>query len=608
MENIKVVVVGHVDHGKSTLVGRLLHETGSLPEGKVEQIEQVCKKRGLDFEWAFVLDALRSERDQGITIDVARIHFKTEKREYMLLDAPGHKEFIKNMVTGAANADAAILTIDASEGVKEQTKRHSYLLNLIGVNQIIVTVNKIDKVENQEEVFHNISLEITKYLNDIGVNTNYLVIIPVSAKNGTNFTLSNKDSSWYKGKTLVEAIDDLKNPEEELNSKFVLPIQDVYKFDDRRIIAGTIKSGSVKLGDSLVSLPSAKKCIVNTIEKFNVPNAPLSAGKGEAIGLTFKEQIFTERGEFLVKEANDVFVGNKFSSNIFWLDDSPIKKGNKYKIKIDTSEHIVTVVDIENALDIETLSLNQNAESIEKHNVGKVVLQSKTNMVLEQNSRFVISNNYKIVAGGLIDVSANLKDDTVATNIFYVNHKITKQERNLANNHKSACLWFTGLSASGKSTLAMALEKELFKKGYNSYVLDGDNVRHGLCKDLGFSAKDRQENIRRVTEVSKLFTDAGIIVLSSFISPYAKDRELAKNIIGQEFYEIYVKCDIDICKQRDPKDLYKKAISGEIKQFTGVSDIYEEPQNPSIVVDTGKLSVEESVDLILNYIMPKIKG
>ena len=512
---LRIVIVGHVDHGKSSLVGRLLNDTCSLPEGKVEQIKKACEKRGMPFEWAFVMDALKTERDQGITIDVSQIHFKTLIRDYVLLDAPGHKEFIKNMVTGAASADAAILVVDAKKGVQEQTKRHGYLLNVLGVKQVVVVVNKMDLIDFNQKIFDKVTKDVINYLDSIKVNTDNLKVIPISAKDGININKISEKISWYNQQSTLEALDQFEDRKlkDDLPLRFI--VQDIYKFDERRIIAGKVLAGQIKIGDEVLFSPSNKTSRIKTIEIWNKDNIN-NIGAGYSVGLTLSEQIFVKRGDIVSDIEDSPILTNTFRANIFWLGKNELKVGCKYKLKIHTAEYQIEIEKIEKVLDVESLE-SAKKNFLGKNDIGEVIIRSRSLMAIDPNERFVIQEEYSIVGGGLVKA-----DDSIipaktikSQNLKKVDHNISLQDREKINNHKSGILWLTGLSSAGKSTLAIALEKLLFEKGMQTYVLDGDNLRHGLCSDLGFSGEDRKENIRRVGEVAHLFADAGFIVIAS---------------------------------------------------------------------------------------------
>ncbi|MGB8275903.1 MAG: adenylyl-sulfate kinase [Alphaproteobacteria bacterium] len=606
---LKIVIVGHVDHGKSTLVGRLFHDTGSLPEGKLEAIQAMCTRRGMPFEWAFLMDALKSERDQGITIDTAQIWFNTDKRKYVLIDAPGHKEFLKNMVSGAASADAAILVIDALEGVREQSRRHGYLLHLLGVRQVTVAVNKMDLVGYAADRFESVAGEIRAYLGEIGVTPTH--VIPVSAREGDGIVYRSAHMPWYTGPSLVEALDGFAAPISPVDLPLRFPVQDVYKFDERRIIAGRIETGQIRVGDTLLFSPANKTARVVSIEEWNVPVPTIVAGPGRSVGVTLDEQIFVERGAVASHPDNPPIETNVFRARLFWLGRKALKPGNRYTLKLATARHLVEVQEIEKVIDTTDLSSGLASE-VPRSAVAEVVLRSRGMMALDEFSnsprtgRFVLIEDYDIVGGGIVGMEGYPDQrhalTVKSTNIFSVDHRVTTSARWHVNGHSSGVLWFTGLSGAGKTTLALELERQLFLKGYQVYVLDGDNIRHGLSADLGFSPEDRAENIRRISEVAALFADAGFIVITAFISPYRSDRDRARSIRPEMFHEVYVKADLEACEKRDPKGLYKKARAGEIEIFTGISAPYEAPEKAEIVVDTTTHNVASCVEQLIDHV------
>ena len=608
-DSLKIVIVGHVDHGKSTLVGRLFHDTGSLPEGKYEAIKAMCERRGMPFEWAFLMDALQAERDQGITIDTTQIWFKTAKRDYVLIDAPGHKEFLKNMITGAAASDAAVLVIDASEGVQEQSRRHGYLLHLMGVRQVLVVVNKMDMVDYDERRFREIERDYRAYLESIGVSATY--IVPASAREGDMVAQRSEALAWYDGPTLVEGLDAFQPVTAPVDLALRFPIQDIYKFDNRRIIAGQIEAGSLHVGDELLFSPSNKRARVRSIEAWNVEKPLTKASAGDAVGITLDEQLFLERGEVASHVSAAPVETDVFRARLFWLGHKPLEAGEHYKLKLNTTEVRVMVQEIERVIDTGDLS-TAAATRVERNAVAEVVLRSKKMLALDafvdspRTGRFVLIDGYDIAGGGIISMEGYADQrsmiTTAATNITRVEQRVSDEDRALRSGHHGGVLWFTGLSGAGKSTLAVEVERRLFNKGYHVYVLDGDNIRHGLNANLGFSPEDRAENIRRIGEVSALFSRAGMLALTAFISPYRSDRDRARAAAGDGFHEIYVKADLATCEQRDPKGLYKKARTGEIAEFTGVSAPYEPPIAPDLEVDTSVNDIEVCVQQIVDYV------
>ena len=609
METLKVAIVGHVDHGKSTLVGRLLHDTGSLPEGKLEALQEVCARRGVAFEWAFLMDALQAERDQGVTIDVAQIWFRTARRQYVIIDAPGHKEFLKNMITGAAASDAALLVIDADEGVQEQSRRHGYLLHLLGVRQVTIAVNKMDLIDYDRARFEAIETEYTAYLSGIGVTPTH--IIPVSAREGDNVATRSAAMDWYTGPTILEAFDDFQVVTQPAGLPLRMPVQAVYRFDDRRIIAGRIETGVLRVGDVVLFSPSNKTAKVRSIEAWGTDTPPLEALTGHSTGFTLEDQIFVERGEVVSHETAPPIETDVFRARVFWLGREPMPPGARLRMKLHTAEAEVRVQSIEHVID--TGDLSTAPSDLVRHNdVADVVLLADRMLSLDAfadlpaTGRFVLLDGTNIAGGGIISMEGYADQRRLTTvrasNIQRVEHAVSVDARARRYGHSGGVLWLTGLSGSGKSTLAVAVERRLFNLGYQVYALDGDNVRHGLNADLGFSPEERAENIRRVGEVAALMSRAGMVVITAFISPYRSDRARARKATGEQFHEVFVKADLATCEARDPKGLYRKARAGEIAEFTGISAPYEVPEKPELEIDTAAMEVDASVEVIVDYV------
>jgi len=597
---LPIVIVGHVDHGKSTLVGRLLHDTDNLAHGKVEELKTQAERRGVPFEWSFVMDALQVERDQGITVDTTRIWFKTPARRYVIIDAPGHKAFLKNMVTGATAADAALLVIDAEQGVSEQTRRHAFLLHLLGVPQVSVIVNKMDLVDHDENRFNKVDAEIRTYLKDLGITPK--AVIPVSARDGSNVACKHSPFlDWWQGDSVVSALDSFTSQVTPTDQALRFPVQDIYRQDDRRYLVGRITSGLVRVGDTLQFSPGGQTARVQSIVDPGQPTS-LTAAAGQSIALTLDEEIFVERGHIASHTDATPTETNTVDVRLFWLDNSPLGIGDRLKLKLGTAEHTVSVEDIKRVIDVETLAPDTNSPEITHNAIADVTLRSRSRMALDafgqhrSTGRGVLVRDYRVVGGCVIEGATDM---AAARHLTSVDQTVTIEERQQANGHAGGVLWLTGLSGSGKSTLAMALQRTLFERGNQVYVLDGDNVRQGLNNDLGFGADDRAENIRRIAEVANLFADAGFIVVTSFISPYREDRDNARAIIGDKFREVFVKASLATCEQRDPKGLYIKARAGEIPEFTGISAPYEEPASPELIVDTEKQSLEAAAAEVL---------
>jgi bifunctional enzyme CysN/CysC len=606
---LKIVIVGHVDHGKSTLIGRLLFDTHSLPDGKIEQIQKACAAEGMDFEYAFLLDALLEEQEQNITIDTTQIQFRTAARSYVIVDAPGHKEFLKNMITGAASADAAIVLLDAREGLQEQTRRHGYLLSLLGVKQVLVAINKMDLVDFSHETFTRLERDYRDFLEPFDIRP--LQFVPLSAKHGHNIVQPSEKMPWFQGPTLLGALDQLRQPPAPVDRPLRLIVQDIYRFDDRRLIAGRIESGRLKTGDELVFWPEGKRSRIKSIETWPAEPRQTGAQAGQAVALTLEEQIFVERGHIAAHADHGPVEGREFSARVFWLHEQPLRVGQNYTLKLATQQVEARLVRIDRLMDSATLTpLNESRSEIARNEVAELVWRARRPIafdnsdVIQETGRFVVVQDGRIGGGGVIfgaeyEPAANL---VRSTHLSWTDDPVSREARIDHFGHRGAVLWLTGLSGSGKSTLAAALQARLFKRGHAATLLDGDNLRHGLCADLGFSDADRAENIRRAAEAARLLAEAGLIVIVSLISPFAQSRENAAGIIrkaGISFAEIYVSTPLEVCEQRDPKSLYKKARAGEIKGFTGIDSPYEPPTQPTLEIRTDLLSKEQCLDYLL---------
>ncbi|MDI4232643.1 adenylyl-sulfate kinase [Bradyrhizobium sp. Arg237L] len=597
---VRIVIVGHVDHGKSTLVGRLLHETGSLPDGKLEMLKAVSARRGMPFEWSFLLDALQTERDQGITIDTTQIRFRTRSRDVVLIDAPGHAEFLRNMITGASQADGAVLIIDALEGVRDQTRRHGYLLHLLGIKQVAVVVNKMDRVDFSAERFNEISDEISAHLTGLGVKPS--AVIPISARDGDGVAAHTPRIGWYKGPSVVEALDALEpaRPAETLPLR--LPVQAIYKFDDRRIIAGRIESGSLKAGDEIVIMPAGKIAKIKTVESW--PVTPLQGPQtaGRSVGITLDRELFIERGDVIGHVGLSPRDTRRIHARIFWLHDKPLSKGDQILIRLGTRETRASVVAIDKAVDPGALS-NKETNSIARNHVGEIDISLAQPIAADpyhespRTGRLVIEVNGRIAGGGLV-LSVDAGQRAVPVDIVPVESALRADERAARYRHGGAVLWFTGLPGSGKSTLALALERRLFTNGGSPILLDGDTLRAGLNSDLGFSHADRSENIRRLAEVATHLARNGHIAIVAAVSPAASDRAAARRIADSAFREIYVATPAEICESRDPKGHYAKARAGGLPSFTGITNDYEPPAGNELTIDTSSRTVADAVDEI----------
>ncbi|OKO79632.1 adenylyl-sulfate kinase [Bradyrhizobium sp. NAS96.2] len=597
---VRIVIVGHVDHGKSTLVGRLLHETGSLPDGKLEMLKAVSARRGMPFEWSFLLDALQTERDQGITIDTTQIRFRTRSRDVVLIDAPGHAEFLRNMITGASQADGAVLIIDALEGVRSQTRRHGYLLHLLGVKQVAVVVNKMDRVDFSAARFNEISEEISAHL--IGLGVTPTAVVPISARDGDGVAEHTPRIEWYKGPTVVEALDALEPAKPLAKLPLRLPVQAIYKFDDRRIVAGRVESGSLKAGDEIVIMPTGKIAKIKTVESWPVTPVGGPQGAGRSVGITLDRELFLERGDIIGHSGQSPRDTRRIRARIFWLHDKPLTKGEQILIRLGTKESRATVVAIEKAIDPGALSNEENS-AIARNHVGEIDISLAQPVATDpytdnpRTGRLVIEVNGRIAGGGLV-LSVDAGRPAVPIDIVPVESALRPDERSARYHHNGAVIWLTGLPGSGKSTLARALERRLFSNGGSPILLDGDTFRAGLNSDLGFSPQDRTENIRRLAEVATHLARNGHIAIVAAVSPSATDRAAARRIADSAFREIYVATPAEVCETRDPKGHYAKARSGALQGFTGIGNDYQPPAGNELTIDTSNRSVSDATDEI----------
>jgi bifunctional enzyme CysN/CysC len=597
---VRIVIVGHVDHGKSTLVGRLLHETGSLPEGKLDMLKAVSARRGMPFEWSFLLDALQTERDQGITIDTTQIRFRTRSRDVVLIDAPGHAEFLRNMITGASQADGAVLIIDALEGVRDQTRRHGYLLHLLGVKQVAVVVNKMDRVDFSAIRFREISDEISAHLVGLGVTPS--AVIPISARDGDGVAEGTPRIRWYDGPTVVEALDTLEPARPLQQLALRLPVQAIYKFDDRRIVAGRIESGSFGVGDEIVIMPAGKIARIRSVEAW--PATPVKGRQtaGRSVGVTLDRELFIERGDVIAHLGNAPRDTRRLHARIFWLHEEPLVTGGSILVRLGTKETRATVIAIEKAVDPGELS-SVETRSIARNHVGEIEIALAQPLAADsyadnpRTGRLVIEVNGRIAGGGLV-LSVDAGQRAIPVDIVPVESALRPDERSARYRHSGAVIWLTGLPGSGKSTLARALERRLFSRGGSPVLLDGDTLRAGLNSDLGFSAPDRSENIRRLAEVAAHLARNGHIAIVAAVSPSAEDRAAARRIADTLFREIYVATPAEICESRDPKGHYAKARAGALHAFTGIANDYQPPTASELTIDTSTRSVADATDEI----------
>ena len=524
-ENLNIVIVGHVDHGKSTLLGRLYADTGSLPDGKLEKVQAICRQQGKEFEYAFLFDAFLEEQEQGITIDTARTFFMWKGRQYIIIDAPGHKEFLKNMISGAARAEAALLLIDALEGVKEQSKKHGYLLSLLGVRQFAVVVNKMDLVGYRQDVFEGIEKEYREFLAQFGAVPER--IIPVSAKIGDNIANRSDTMPWYQGPTVLDTLSLFKKETARPEQPLRFPVQDVYKFDARRIIAGRITAGRLKIGDHLVFSPSNKRANIRSIEAFNVEPVLTGAEAGQSVGITLDEQIFVERGEVATHQEQLPLVSTAFKANLFWLGKQPLEQGRRYLLRVATREVECEVAAIHRIID--TMDLNQQSGSnkVARNQVGELTLRTKAPVAFdlsasfEATGRFVLVDDYDIAGGGIVtemirDDQEFLREEARRRDFAWVKGEVGIEERAQQYGHRAAIVLITGGRHTGKSFLAKKLEARLVADGRHAYLLDGENLRRGLDADLAEGERSQtMEMARRYGEVARLLADTGLIVVST---------------------------------------------------------------------------------------------
>jgi bifunctional enzyme CysN/CysC len=606
---LRFITCGSVDDGKSTLIGRLLWDSQSLLEDQIQSLESDSKKfgtQGQSMDFALLVDGLAAEREQGITIDVAYRFFSSGKRKFIVADSPGHEQYTRNMVTAASTANLAIILVDGTLGLLTQTKRHTYLASLMGIKQVILAVNKMDLIDYEQTLFDQISAAFMAHTQGFGFTQ--VTAIPVSALLGDNITAPSKNTHWYKGPSLMSALENtLINTQE--NHQFALPIQIVNRPNAQfRGFSGTIASGNIAVGDAIRVTTSGQESIVKEII---TPAKTLSkkggrAKAGEAITITLTDEIDISRGDVLTSTKEPLTSSDQFEVSLIWLDQAPGHIGRSYDLQLSTQQATASITTIKHRIDINTLASTACKElALNDIVLCNIALSKPISFNLYKNSRelgsFILIDRFTnaTVAAGLIHHSLR-RADNLHTQALSINRATREQQ----HGHKGKVIWFTGLSGSGKSTLANLLEVELHKQGRHTYLLDGDNIRQGLNKDLGFTDADRVENIRRIAEVAKLMMDAGLIVMTAFISPFKREREMAKQLIGEEnFIEVFVDTPLEICEDRDPKGLYKKAREGKLPNFSGISSPYEAPENPDITINetqtkTKPNSLKQIIDLL----------
>ena len=603
---LRFITCGSVDDGKSTLIGRLLYDSKMIFEDQLAALEADSQKlgtQGQQIDFALLVDGLAAEREQGITIDVAYRFFATEKRKFIVADTPGHEQYTRNMVTGASTADLAIILIDARKGILTQTRRHSYLAHLIGIKKIVLAINKMDLVDYDAARFAEICAAYQDFASSIGIEA--FTAIPISGLAGDNITHASARTPWYDGPTLLSHLEDVELDQTQAADKpFRMPVQWVSRPNlDFRGFSGQIASGSISQGDMVRIVPSGKTTKVARIVTMD-GDLPIAVA-GQSVTLTFDDEIDCSRGDVIAIADAPPLVADQFESTLVWMDEAALLPGRNYIMKIGTQSVEACVqslkyqINVNNTehLAVKTLALND---------IGVVEIATTRPIVFEAygDNRdlggFILIDKmtHATIAAGMLHFSLRR-----AQNVHWQATDIDRQAHAAQKNQTPRVLWFTGLSGSGKSTIANALEKRLYQDGQHSFLLDGDNVRHGLNKDLGFTDAARVENIRRVGEVAKLMTDAGLIVLTAFISPFQAEREMVRNMLPEgEFIEIFVDTPLAVAEQRDVKGLYKKARAGELKNFTGIDSPYEAPSAPEIHIDTRTTSVEQAVDDIMAWL------
>ncbi|GAA5055987.1 sulfate adenylyltransferase subunit CysN [Erythrobacter westpacificensis] len=606
---LRFITCGSVDDGKSTLIGRLLYDSKMIFEDQLDALTNDSKKvgtQGQEIDFALLVDGLAAEREQGITIDVAYRFFNTEKRKFIVADCPGHEQYTRNMVTGASTADLAVVMIDARKGVLVQTRRHSYLCNLIGIKNIVLAVNKMDLVDYSQEVFDNIVADYAKFAAEIGIES--FTAMPISGFRGDNITTApSANTPWFDGPSLIEHLESVEVLSDVAADKpFRMPVQWVNRPNlDFRGFSGLIATGSVKPGDAVRVLPSGKTSTVKSIVTFDGDLDEAVAG--QSVTITLADEIDCSRGDVLCVADNPPETADQFEATLVWLNDEDMHVGRGYWLKIGSQTVSATVQQPKYRIDVNTMD-ELAAKTLSLNDIGVAEVYSDKPLVFEpyETNRtlggFILIDKITnaTVAAGMLNFSLRRSQ-----NVHWQATDITREHHAQMKNQTPRVLWFTGLSGSGKSTIANEVEKKLALMNRHTFLLDGDNVRHGLNKDLGFTEADRIENIRRIGEVAKLMTDAGLIVLTAFISPFRAERQMVRDMMGEaEFIEIFVDTPLEVAEERDVKGLYKKARSGELKNFTGIDSPYEPPMNPEITVNTVEMTPAEAADHIIQQILP----
>lgn len=604
---LRFITCGSVDDGKSTLIGRMLYDSKMIFEDQLDALSADSKKvgtQGQEIDFALLVDGLAAEREQGITIDVAYRFFNTEKRKFIVADCPGHEQYTRNMVTGASTADLAVILIDARKGVLVQTRRHSYLCHLIGIRNIVLAVNKMDLVDYDEAVFDAIVKEYTEFAASIGIES--FTAMPISGFKGDNITTLSENTPWYKGTTLVEHLETVEVLSSvDADKPFRLPVQWVNRPNlDFRGFSGLVATGAVKAGDKIRVLPSGKTSTITRVVTYDGDLEEAVAG--QSVTVCFEDEIDCSRGSVISVADNPPQTADQFEATFVWMADEAMIPGRAYWLKLGTQMVSATVQEPKYTVNVNTME-RMAAKTLDLNAIGVAELTSDKQLVFEPYAEnrmlggFILIDKMTnaTVAAGMINFSLRRSQ-----NVHWQAIDIDRKQHAALKNQKPAVLWFTGLSGSGKSTIANMVEKKLHRMNRHTFLLDGDNVRHGLNKDLGFTEADRIENIRRVGEVAKLMTDGGLIVITAFISPFQADREMVRSMLPEgEFIEVFIDTPLKVAEARDVKGLYKKARSGELKNFTGIDSPYEAPRNPEVRIDTTVLSPEDAATLIVDTLL-----
>jgi bifunctional enzyme CysN/CysC len=603
-ETLDVVFAGHVDHGKSTLIARLLLDTGAFPDGRLLELETASRRRGTPVEISYLLDALQMERDQAVTIDASRIWMTTARRRYAIVDAPGHEQFVKNMISGGSDARLAVLLVDASEGIAEQTRRHMALLPLLGVRELILAVNKMDRVGFDRARFERLRDDVAAVC--AARDLAYCGAIPTVARDGDNVAKPSLRMEWYDGASLVDMLDSYEPPA-EAPLELRMPVQDVYRRDDRRVLVGTVQGTGIAVGADVAVLPSRYAAIVEEIVRFPADSRPVC--DGEAVGIVLDRQLVVEPGDVISTPANAPSIATSLGATLFWFDARPLERNEHVSVRLGTRDVGAIISNVKSRLDLDTWE-EAPAEAVQRNDIAQIDVTTAVPLAVDLTARSVLSRlaiyrEGRICGGGVLTATdADRRFEPArSANVVPAAPQVSTDRRSARYGHTGGVVWLTGLPGAGKTTIAKALEESLFAVGWNACVLDGDAMRTGLNGDLGFSDRDRTENVRRVGEVAALFARNGFIAIVALVSPHAADRGVARKAgDGLAFHEIHVHAPIETCERRDPKGHYARARAGDMQGFTGVTAPYEAPTLPDLVLNTDRETVEESCKRLLELV------